>query len=53
MENLQNLIFENKKVAIFSADVETFWEVPTWKRFDVETFFKAKTFPRRHNVPMF
>ncbi len=37
----------------FPADVETFWEVPPWTRFDVETFSMTKTLPRQHNVPKF
>ena len=30
-----------------AVHVETFREVPTWKRFDVETYVLDKTFPRR------
>ena len=39
------------KVRMCTADVETFWEVPTWKRFDVETFWDQKRFHVRVTGP--
>ena len=37
---------EEAESSCTAVDVETFWQVPTRKRFDVETFALDKTFPR-------